>query len=53
MMAANAWYDSCLNKEDLLLLATEMEGHPDNVAPALFGGVCVSSKFQGRVITKN
>ncbi len=52
MMAANAWYDSCLSKEDLLLLATEMEGHPDNVAPALFGGVCVSSKFQGRVITK-
>ena len=24
--------------DDLLRLATELEGHPDNVAPALFGG---------------
>ncbi len=29
--------------EDLLLgLATEMEGHPDNVAPALFGGLTIT-----------
>ena len=25
-------------REELLQLATDMEGHPDNVAPALFGG---------------
>jgi homoserine kinase len=29
--------------EDMLLgLATEMEGHPDNVAPALFGGLTIT-----------
>lgn len=27
---------------DLLRLATEMEGHPDNVAPALFGGLTIA-----------
>jgi len=27
---------------DLLMLATEMEGHPDNVAAALFGGAVLS-----------
>ena len=28
--------------EDLLSLATELEGHPDNVAPALFGGLTIA-----------
>jgi homoserine kinase len=27
---------------DLLRVATEMEGHPDNVAPALFGGLTIA-----------
>lgn len=29
---------TALSDEDVFALATEMEGHPDNVAPALFGG---------------
>lgn len=28
--------------DDLLQLATELEGHPDNVAPALFGGLTIA-----------
>ncbi len=28
--------------EDLLAIATELEGHPDNVAPALFGGLTIT-----------
>jgi homoserine kinase len=28
--------------DDLLDLATELEGHPDNVAPALFGGLTIA-----------
>ena len=28
--------------DDLLRLATELEGHPDNVAPALFGGLTIA-----------
>jgi len=31
-----------LDRSDILRLATEMEGHPDNVAPAVFGGLTVS-----------
>ena len=31
-----------LGSTDLLALATEMEGHPDNVAPALFGGLTIA-----------
>ncbi|WP_432432564.1 homoserine kinase [Cryobacterium breve] len=31
-----------IDSEALLTLATEMEGHPDNVAPALFGGLTIA-----------
>ncbi|WP_341975199.1 homoserine kinase [Microbacterium sp. LTA6] len=31
-----------ISDDDLLRLATEMEGHPDNVAPALFGGLTIA-----------
>lgn len=30
------------DEETLLELATELEGHPDNVAPALFGGLTIA-----------
>jgi homoserine kinase len=28
-----------LSREDMLLIANEIEGHPDNVAPAIYGGL--------------
>jgi homoserine kinase len=31
-----------LSANDLLRIATELEGHPDNVAPALFGGLTIA-----------
>jgi homoserine kinase len=31
-----------IDSDALLVLATEMEGHPDNVAPALFGGLTIA-----------
>ncbi len=31
-----------MKNSDLLELATELEGHPDNVAPALFGGLNIA-----------
>ena len=37
LAGANYWFDSPLDDTELLALATEMEGHPDNVAPAIFG----------------
>ncbi|KRK92419.1 homoserine kinase [Companilactobacillus futsaii JCM 17355] len=42
LMGANLWFDSPLNKKEILTLATEMEGHPDNVAPAILGNLNVS-----------
>lgn len=35
-------YPEALNDEIMLRLATEFEGHPDNVAPAIYGGVVAS-----------
>lgn len=31
-----------LGEDELLRFATELEGHPDNVAPALFGGLTIA-----------
>ena len=38
-----------LNTQELLTLATSIEGHPDNVAPALLGGL-TSSVFEDGVV---
>jgi homoserine kinase len=42
LFGANEILNRPLSENDLLKLATDMEGHPDNVAPALFGGLIVS-----------
>lgn len=42
VLGANALLGSPLSKEELLAICTAMEGHPDNVAPALYGGLTVS-----------
>lgn len=42
LFAANELSGSNLTRHDLFEMATEMEGHPDNVAPAIFGGITVS-----------
>jgi homoserine kinase len=44
VMAADALSESNLSKDKLLKIACEIEGHPDNVAPAIFGNmmVCIS-----------
>ncbi|MDD5349219.1 MAG: homoserine kinase, partial [Chthoniobacteraceae bacterium] len=39
----NALAGSPLEREDLFLLCSELEGHPDNAAPAEFGGFTVAS----------
>ncbi|MBD2099510.1 homoserine kinase [Leptolyngbya sp. FACHB-261] len=43
LLGANALLGSPLNQSELLNLAIEIEGHPDNVAPALLGGCCLSA----------
>lgn len=42
VIGANKIAGSPLTKDEILELATEIEGHPDNIAPALFGGLVVS-----------
>lgn len=48
--AANALLGRPLGPDDLLDLAASMEGHPDNVAAALHGGVVLSGLAAGRVL---
>ena len=51
LTAANEIVGSPLNRQQLLKLATELEGHPDNVAPAIFGNFTVSVMDGGEVQT--
>jgi homoserine kinase len=53
MLAANVISGRQLDYSKILALSAEMEGHPDNVTPALFGGFCVSAMEDGRVIYKS
>ena len=46
LLGANRMLGDVLNTQELLTLATSIEGHPDNVAPALLGGL-TSSVFEG------
>ncbi len=50
MTAANALSGKKLSYEEILELAAQMEGHPDNVAPALYGGFCVAVKTDSGVV---
>lgn len=52
LFGANEVLGKPLAECDLLKIATEMEGHPDNVAPALLGGLVVSVMTRDEIITK-
>ena len=47
--AANAVLGGKFSPEELLDIATQLEGHPDNVAPALLGGFTISVMKDERV----
>ncbi len=49
MIAANIIAGRPFDYGALLDMATEMEGHPDNAAPAFFGGFCASAVTEGHV----
>ncbi len=46
LLGANRMLGDVLDTQELLTLATAIEGHPDNVAPALLGGL-TTSVFEG------
>lgn len=49
LLAADRLTGAGLEPSELVALGTEMEGHPDNIAPALLGGITVAVSEQGRV----
>lgn len=42
LLAVNALHGEPLSRQEILALAAGLEGHPDNVAPALFGGLVLT-----------
>lgn len=50
LLAANLLLGEPLSREELLELAVELEGHSDNVAPALYGGFVSSCQRSGKTV---
>jgi len=44
IMIANDVLNNILSKDEIFQIASEMEGHPDNVAPLIYGGFTCSFK---------
>lgn len=49
LVGANHMLGNPLTKDDLVDLSAQIEGHPDNTAPALLGGI-VTAVFDGRKV---
>ncbi|MGN1114478.1 MAG: homoserine kinase [Oscillospiraceae bacterium] len=49
LVGANKMLGNPLSKDDLVDLSAQIEGHPDNTAPALLGGI-VTAVFDGRKV---
>ncbi len=49
LMAANRLCGSPLSDADLIGLATDIEGHPDNAVPCLLGGFTAAAHTDGKV----
>jgi homoserine kinase len=47
LFAADHLFELALSKEEMLVRATELEGHPDNVAAAIYGGLVVCAAEPG------
>jgi len=48
-IAANALLEAGLTESEILNLAAQLDGHPDNVAASLFGGLVVVSPDKGEL----
>ena len=49
LMAGSALNGDPLSRNDLLQIAARVEGHPDNVAPAIYGGMRIAALENGVV----
>lgn len=50
-MGANALHGAPLTRQEILEITNPIEGHPDNLAPAIFGGLTASMMLDGAPIT--
>ncbi len=50
LVAGNVLCGNRLSQDQLLMLATELEGHPDNVAPALLGGLVIVVRHKDQLL---
>lgn len=50
IVGANALLKGNMTIQDMLSIAVDIEGHPDNVAPALLGGIVISIKDGENII---
>ena len=51
LMAGNALSGGRLSRDDLFRIAAGVEGHPDNAAPALYGGMRIAALEDGGGVT--
>ena len=47
LLAANAFLEDRFSKDELFFMAASMEGHPDNAAPCIYGGLTASFSEDG------
>jgi homoserine kinase len=47
LFAADHLFELALTKKEMLVKATELEGHPDNVAAAIYGGFVICGAGEG------
>lgn len=52
IMAAFSVMEKDFDKKEILKIATDMEGHPDNVSPAILGGATASIYDDGQVFVE-
>ena len=50
IVGAFAFKDKVEERQEILELATSIEGHPDNVAPAIYGNLCCATGLKTKVL---
>lgn len=53
LYAASALHNNALTKEQIFQLASQLEGHPDNVAPCIHGGFTASLSVADTYLTQS
>lgn len=49
IVCANALIGNKFHSDEILKMALELEGHPDNLIPSMFGGLCITSTSGGEL----